>query len=200
MPFSLLSRSGIETQSHLEENGRITVMFMALEGAPRIMRLLGTGRVVRVGSPEFNQLMEDHYADSELRSAQGKRAIIMVDVRKMGTSCGYAVPFFDYRGPRETLVNHFNKKDNEEMKEYWLKKNKYSLDGLPGMRNAILGQEWIGTNRGPGEELVFASQSNVTKLTNWITSSTGLANVTILTAGIAIGASIVTMATGRRRR
>ncbi|KAF9187333.1 hypothetical protein BGZ51_001423 [Haplosporangium sp. Z 767] len=188
-----------KTQSHLEENGRITVMLMALEGAPRILRLHGTGRVVRVESPEFNQLIEDHYAGSELCSAQGKRAIIMVDVRKMGTTCGYAVPFFDYRGPRETLVKYFSKKDDEEMKEYWRKKNMYSLDGLPGMRNAILGPEWIGINRGPDEEPVFASQSNVMKLTNWITSGTGLANGIILTAGIAIGASIAAMATGRRR-
>lgn len=39
-----LSGSGCETISHLRENGRITVMFNAFEGAPRIVRLWGHGK------------------------------------------------------------------------------------------------------------------------------------------------------------
>ena len=35
--------SGIETISHIRENGRITIMFNAFEGAPRIVRLFGKG-------------------------------------------------------------------------------------------------------------------------------------------------------------
>ena len=34
---------GIETISHIRENGRITIMFNAFEGAPRIVRLFGKG-------------------------------------------------------------------------------------------------------------------------------------------------------------
>jgi len=34
---------GIETISHIRENGRITLMFTALEGAPQIVRLFGKG-------------------------------------------------------------------------------------------------------------------------------------------------------------
>ncbi|KAF9099635.1 hypothetical protein BGX29_007019 [Mortierella sp. GBA35] len=89
--------SGIETQSHLEENGRITLMLVAFEDGPRIMRLIGTGRVIRVDTPEFNDLMEKHYESTELTRTSGKRAIILIDVRKVGTSCRYGVPFFDYR-------------------------------------------------------------------------------------------------------
>lgn len=33
----------LETISHLRENGRVTVMFQEFEGAPRIVRLFGTG-------------------------------------------------------------------------------------------------------------------------------------------------------------
>jgi len=41
-----LTGSGVETISHLRENGRITIMFTAFEGPPRIVRLFGTGTVV----------------------------------------------------------------------------------------------------------------------------------------------------------
>lgn len=34
---------GIETVSHIRENGRLTIMFCAFEGPPRIVRLFGTG-------------------------------------------------------------------------------------------------------------------------------------------------------------
>jgi len=37
------SIAGIETISHLRENGRITIMFTAFDGAPRIVRLFGKG-------------------------------------------------------------------------------------------------------------------------------------------------------------
>ena len=38
-----LTGSGVETISHLRENGRITLMFNAFEGPPRIVRLFGIG-------------------------------------------------------------------------------------------------------------------------------------------------------------
>ena len=43
-----LSGSGAETVAHLRENGRVTLMFSAFEGPPRIVRLFGTG-----ASPSF---------------------------------------------------------------------------------------------------------------------------------------------------
>ena len=39
-----ITGSGVETISHLRENGRITLMFNAFEGAPRICRLWGIGK------------------------------------------------------------------------------------------------------------------------------------------------------------
>lgn len=41
-----LSGSGVETISHLRENARITVMFQAFEGSPRIVRLWGVSFVL----------------------------------------------------------------------------------------------------------------------------------------------------------
>ncbi|KAF9940228.1 hypothetical protein BGZ67_008139 [Mortierella alpina] len=197
-----LSGSGIETQSHLEENGRITVMLMAVEGGPRIMRLLGTGRVVRVDSPEYNKLMQEQFKDSDIYRASGKRGIIMIDVRKVGTSCGYAVPYYDYQGQRDVLVKAFSKRDEATVKEYWKTKNGFSLDGLPGMRHAVLGPEWEGKNRGPGEPVVLPEKKGSSPLTafaNWMTAGTGVANASILAAGVAIGVALSQYAAGRRR-
>lgn len=42
-----LSGSGVETISHIRENGRMTIMFSAFDGPPRIMRLFGTGASTR---------------------------------------------------------------------------------------------------------------------------------------------------------
>jgi hypothetical protein len=48
-PYIKTSRqfSGVETISHLRENGRITIMFSAFDGAPRIVRLFGKGKPPR---------------------------------------------------------------------------------------------------------------------------------------------------------
>jgi hypothetical protein len=41
--YTDMTGSGNETISHLYENGRITIMFSAFEGPPRIVRFFGTG-------------------------------------------------------------------------------------------------------------------------------------------------------------
>jgi hypothetical protein len=81
-----LTGSGIETIAHLQENGRIVVMFMAIDGKPRIVRLHGRGRVVLPDDPDFASLVTrfDHH--------EGTRSVIVVDVERVSDSCGYAVP------------------------------------------------------------------------------------------------------------
>src|SRR5689334_12808229 len=49
-----LTGSGNETSAHLLENGRITFMFCAFRGSPRILRLYGRGRVVLPGAGEWD--------------------------------------------------------------------------------------------------------------------------------------------------
>src|SRR5580692_1084606 len=44
-----LTGSGAETIAHLRENGRITIMFCAFDGPPRIVRLFGRGEAVLAG-------------------------------------------------------------------------------------------------------------------------------------------------------
>jgi len=48
---------GVETIAHLRQpgNGRLTIMFIALDGGPRIVRLFGTGKVIERATPEFEK-------------------------------------------------------------------------------------------------------------------------------------------------
>ncbi|CAE6466322.1 unnamed protein product [Rhizoctonia solani] len=74
-----LSGSGVETISHLRENGRITVMFSAFKGSPRIVRLFGTGIVHELGSPRYEELVPP------AGRLPGSRAAIEVNVHKVGS-------------------------------------------------------------------------------------------------------------------
>ncbi|RXW18490.1 hypothetical protein EST38_g7362 [Candolleomyces aberdarensis] len=103
-----LTGSGVETISHIRENGRITVLFTAFEGPPRIMRLFGTGKVYEFGTPEYDTLLPPE------KRQPGSRAVIWVDVHKVGTSCGYSIPFFTYKSPRVRLHNFAINKEQQD--------------------------------------------------------------------------------------
>jgi len=122
-----LTGSGIETIAHLQDNGRITFMFCAFEGEPVILRLYGTGRAVQPGSDEFEALRPS------FGSFGGVRAIVVADVDRTSTSCGWAVPFMDYAGERSKLADDFLVKGEEELDEYRAAKNSESIDGLVGL-------------------------------------------------------------------
>ncbi|KAH7346048.1 hypothetical protein BKA66DRAFT_576667 [Pyrenochaeta sp. MPI-SDFR-AT-0127] len=135
-----LTGSGVETHAHLHEpgNGRICVMFMAFVGPPKIVRLWGDGRPIENGTPEFDAFVEEH----KVKIIPGSRSIIMVDIHQCATSCGYSVPYYEFKGHRTILDDHFAKKDAkyregneaESMDRYWAWKSQLSIDGLPGMK------------------------------------------------------------------
>lgn len=106
--FMDLTGSGAETTSHLHEagNGRITVMFNAFKGAPKIVRLWGKGTVYENGTKEFSDFVTRH----SVKTIPGSRSIIVVDVHQAGSSCGFSVPFYDFVDFRPTLNNFFAKK------------------------------------------------------------------------------------------
>ncbi|ESK92842.1 pyridoxamine phosphate oxidase [Moniliophthora roreri MCA 2997] len=133
-----LTGSGCETISHIRENGRITVYFNAFEGPPRIARLFGKGTVYEFGTPEYNDLIPPE------KRKPGSRSVIMVDVHKVATSCGYAIPFFEFKSHRNKLIQWATPKETADieasaeakekgLKAYWARTNSTSLDGLPGM-------------------------------------------------------------------
>jgi hypothetical protein len=47
------------------------------------------------------------------------------------TSCGYAVPRYDYREDRTALRKWTEKKGREGLERYWHETNATSLDGRP---------------------------------------------------------------------
>jgi len=122
-----LTGSGAETIAHLGDNGRLTIMFCAFEGPPRILRLFGAGSVHLRGSDRFNE-MAGTFSD-----IPGARAIIELTIDRVQTSCGYAVPFMDYREERPTLQQWAARKGDEGLARYWSDKNTTSIDGLPAI-------------------------------------------------------------------
>src|SRR5215210_3802034 len=91
--------SGAETIAHLRENARIVVMFCAVEGPPRIVRLHGRGEVVLPGAPRYEVLLAEA-AFEETTVPEARRAIVLVEVSRIGSSCGYGVPLMDFAGER----------------------------------------------------------------------------------------------------
>ncbi|KAL1940581.1 hypothetical protein VTO73DRAFT_8016 [Trametes versicolor] len=94
-----LSGSGVETISHIRENGRITIMFCAYEGPARILRIYGRGTTHEFGTPEYDALIP------AAQRHPSSRAAIVIDVRKVSTSCGYAVPMYTFKAERSALTH-----------------------------------------------------------------------------------------------
>ncbi|MGN6640276.1 MAG: pyridoxamine 5'-phosphate oxidase family protein [Mucilaginibacter sp.] len=117
--------SGNEPSAHLLENGRITFMFCAFEGPPNILRLYGNGRTVLPGDAEWEQLAV-HF-DLQLSTRQ----IIVADIHKVQTSCGFSVPLYEYIGERDHADKWANSKGADGLKAYKKEKNRVSIDGLP---------------------------------------------------------------------
>lgn len=119
-----LTGSGNETSAHLDENGRITFMFCAFSGRPRILRLYGKGRVILPGAPEWDELI-GHFGDHP-----GIRQIITADIERVQTSCGFGVPLMETLGQRDMLIQWAERK-GESLPAYREKHNATSIDGLP---------------------------------------------------------------------
>ncbi len=117
--------SGNETSAHLLENGRITFMFCALNDAPMILRLYGQGRVVLPGDAEWPDLIQQFPAH------RGIRQIVIADIDRVQTSCGFGVPLYEYQGERDALIKWAENKDDEGLAVYQREKNSASIDGLP---------------------------------------------------------------------
>lgn len=142
-----MSGSGIETVSHVRENGRLTIMFCAFEGPPRIVRLFGTGIVHEFDTPEYNALIPLN------KRQPGSRSVIMLHIHKASSSCGYSIPFYTFKSHRMRLHIMAAQKEGEDIKAetangaqplpekglkwYWKTKNTSSIDGLPGLQNAF---------------------------------------------------------------
>ncbi len=125
--YADITGSGAETIAHLRDDGRITFMFCAFDGPPNIVRFQGRGRAVFAGEPDFEHLVET------VGRPPGLRSVIVADIDRTSTSCGYAVPFMEYVEDRPRLADHWADATADELDAYHRAKNAVSIDGLPGV-------------------------------------------------------------------
>ncbi len=117
--------SGNETSAHILENGRITFMFCAFDGPPKILRLYGNGYTILPGDTEWDELAAHFIV------LPATRQIIVVDITKVQTSCGFGVPYYSYKGERDHANEWAESKGPKGLEDYKQDKNLVSMDGLP---------------------------------------------------------------------
>lgn len=117
--------SGNETAAHIQQHPRMTVMFCAFEGTPLILRLYGTARVIHKNDEDWAALA------SHFGPMPGARQIFDLSVDLVQSSCGMAVPYYDYQGEREQLTDWAINKGEQGLQTYWEEKNQFSLDNIP---------------------------------------------------------------------
>ncbi len=116
--------SGAETAAHVQENGRIALMFCAFTGRPEIVRLHGQADVLTPACADFTALLAHFPANP------GTRAVVRVHVSRVSTSCGFSVPLMDFRQDRDVLDKWAAAQGADGLCEYRAKKNTRSIDGL----------------------------------------------------------------------
>ena len=119
-----LGGSGNETHAHLAADGRITLMFCNFDRPALILRIYGKGRAVLPQDSDWPEL------SAHFEMMPGTRQIFDIAVESIQTSCGWGVPFMEYREERETLKKAHRQTDPEE----WVTKYQgrtSSIDGLP---------------------------------------------------------------------
>lgn len=119
-----LTGSGNETAAHVAENARITIMFCSFYESPRILRLHGRAEVILPGSQEWPGLA------SHFDLLPGTRQIIVADIHRVASSCGFGVPLLSHACDRPDMVRWAEQKGEDGLREYREKKNRVSIDGL----------------------------------------------------------------------
>jgi hypothetical protein len=120
-----LTGSGNETAAHLQSVNRMTIMFCSFDKQPLILRLYGTAKCYHTSDKAFEELAH-HFPNFS-----GSRQIFDVKVEMVQTSCGFAVPFYEFTAERDTLTKWSENKSEEEIKAYWKQKNTVTIDGKP---------------------------------------------------------------------
>jgi hypothetical protein len=113
-----------ETTAHIMDNGRLTLMFCSFDAKPMILRLYGKGWFVRPVDARWKEL------HALFPSYAGERQIVGMDIESIMTTCGFAVPRYEFKGHRDTLEKWAETKGEEGLEQYRREKNAKSIDGL----------------------------------------------------------------------
>ncbi|KAH9865368.1 hypothetical protein J1614_008951 [Plenodomus biglobosus] len=152
--------SGCETIAHIYENGRVTLMFSSSGTKPQVLRVFCKGKVVEKWDPYYQQLRARMATENgDDIDITGARAIIVLRVKKVQTSCGFRVSSSsdsvgedavtivahdhhvdaqaDALSHRDTIDDWARKQiEKQELGDFQKRWNHRSLDGLPGMMSA----------------------------------------------------------------
>lgn len=120
-----LTGSGNETAAHVLGVNRMTIMFCAFQGNPLILRVYGSAKAIYPSDEEWSELYS-HFPDMA-----GARQIFDVEIESVQTSCGYAVPLYEFTEQRSRLLDSAEQKGEAGIQQYWLDKNLESIDGKP---------------------------------------------------------------------
>ena len=122
-----LTGSGAETIAHIRDNGRITLMWNAFDGPPRIVRVYGEGDVHLPTSGRYEELVRLFPERRAIRS------VITIDVERVQDSCGYSVPKMQFVEDRSRLDAWVDQRTDADIASYQAEKNTLSIDGLPAL-------------------------------------------------------------------
>ena len=100
-------------------------MFCSFARQPLILRLYGKANVIHSRDSKWKELSSlfDEYV--------GARQFFQLNIELVQTSCGFGVPFFEYRGDRESMIKWAKSRGRDGIEEWWKEKNQLSLDGNP---------------------------------------------------------------------
>ena len=117
--------SGNETAGHLKQINRMTLMWCSFTVKPMILRCYGTAQTIHPRDAQWDDL------NGQFPVNEGARQVYDMSIDLVQSSCGYAVPFMEHKGDRDTLLKWTADKGPDGIKDYWATRNSTTLDGAP---------------------------------------------------------------------
>jgi len=117
--------SGNEPAAHILENPRMTIMFCSFELKPLILRVYGQAQAIHPRDESWQEYL------NLFPEKSGARQFFSMDIDLVQTSCGFAVPFYEFKDDRNALIHWSGPKGKEGIQAYWQEKNQHSIDGFP---------------------------------------------------------------------
>ena len=119
-----LTGSGNESAAHTQENPRMTLMFTSSDKKPLILRVYGEVKTIHRLDKDWD-ILSSYFPPSD-----ASRQIFDLSISLVQTSCGSAVPFYDFKGERAILKKFNEKAGKKGIQKYWKENNAKSLDGI----------------------------------------------------------------------
>ncbi len=102
----------------------MTIMFCSFDKKPLILRLYGQAKIYHkrdICFDEYSSLFPEY---------TGARQIVELAIDLVQTSCGFAVPFMEFKQERTALNVWADKQGETKIKQYWKDRNTRSIDGF----------------------------------------------------------------------